>query len=469
MLNPTDNVKLKDGSSVFVIKKKDGTIKWRKCKPVTYIFNPAMIRYGGCEDLMTGDTNNGYGVNQTIYLPCGSEYEIYATALSGYKITSVEVNGVEQSRTSVQVSLSDIRDLRTDDFDEITCEFYAMKKSYYTVIVPAKTTYIQSAKVSYTKDGVSQTLAIGSRTTIQIDPGTSVRYTNITPVSGYTASSGVTGTVTPTTDNVTLPTIKVKPKAPVLTWKIQDTTSSSYPKKYSVTATNPNPIIMTYSYTYSTSSRPIPSTPTAFEDDYMAVPANGSAELLSVSLSTVPATLYCKIYIVPGDGANSADFESGVIYEYSKSTASVIEVSEASYEVDAYGGRIVITGENNTNVTFKKVAFSFYAYNGAGVNPIGLGGYTISNRDIAPGYGFAFSTTSITESTFGYNISGSMATRLIVYIKPYYLQDGILTPGKTTTLKGTAVNVDDMGSSTETSTTATLFGDEDSTCEITIT
>lgn len=226
-LKPTDIVKLKNGSNVFVINKKNQVEAWCKCKPATFNFDTSKI-----ESIII-DGQGHYGNNDwtpgngdTEYLPAGYEFTIRAFPKEGYTV-------INNPRT---LDLYDLSSLTLSDFDPITYTFETAAATYYTITVPAKTSYITSASFGYWYNGVYNVIKLTTAAqTVQIDPGTSVHYASIYPFSGYTAYYDSNDQFTPTGNGYTVPALRVMPKKPTVTLEI--------PTIYTVTVTiyNNNP------------------------------------------------------------------------------------------------------------------------------------------------------------------------------------------------------------------------------------
>lgn len=451
--------------NVFIIKKKDGTTAWAKCKPVTISIGQ------GIREVEISDENEEqyYYVNstsgETIYLPCGFLWDIVPIT------SSLAYNDPE----SITIDLSDVGSLTNTDFESVSYHCEASLKPSYTITVPAKSSFINSAKLKYTIGGVIGYLTLTtSDQTIRIDVGTSVQYTSITPQSGYQLSSNATATMTPTSNNYRLRTLTVKPKEPVLTWLIENYTGSvsGYTKQYKIFATNPNNAAMTYIYTYSTSNTPIPSTPDPYSSDSMEVIANmGSpgTEIVSQALRTVPSTLYCKIYIK----ANTYGIEDGIVYTYTKDSSynDVMTFSNVTLSFYTQGSskQIMITGINNTNMDFAGLFAGFYVYHGAGFGRTDVGSYIVRNS-IPKGKQFTFYSSDIINEHFGYTITASEFNKLIVEVAPRYTDSsGKIFRGEDTVIYGSAAK-DDYAEDETTTTGSTLLGEESvSSCSIDIT
>lgn len=112
-LKPTDKVKLKNGNDVFIINKKDGTTMWRKCKPVTFIFESGKIEYISVvgDGVDTEISSSG----TTLNLPCGDEYIISAAPKSGYMIPINDKT----------INLLNVDSLTLSDFEPENCVFTA--------------------------------------------------------------------------------------------------------------------------------------------------------------------------------------------------------------------------------------------------------------------------------------------------------------------------------------------------------
>ena len=449
----------------YIIKKKDGTTAWAKCKPVTISIGTGIREVEISDE--TGaqcsyvDSTSG----ETIYLPCGFCWDIVPIA------SSLAYNDPEV----ITIDLSDVGLLTSTDFKSASYHCEASLKSVYTITVPAKSSYINSAKLKYTLSGAIGYLTLTtSDQTIQIDAGTNVQYTSITPQSGYQLSSNATATMTPTSNNYRLRTLTVKPKEPVLTWLIENYTGSvsGYTKQYKIFATNPNDVAVTYIYTYSTSNTPIPSTPDLYSSDSMEVIANmGSpgTEIVSQALRTVPSTLYCKIYIK----ANTYGIENGIVYTYTKDSSynDVMMFSNVTLSFYTQGGskQIMITGINNTNMDFAGLFAGFYVYHGAGFGRTDVGSYIVTNS-IPKGKQFTFYSSDIINEHFGYTITASEFNKLIVEVAPRYTDSsGKIFRGEDTVIYGSAAK-DDYAEDETTTTGSTLLGEESvSSCSIDIT
>lgn len=230
-LKPTDSVKLKNGSNIFVINQKGVETIWRKCKPVILNFDTTKINFIGISgDGMDSEFSTS---GTTQYLPCGDSYELFASPKTGYTVTT----------PNKTVNLLDISSLTLSDFDPVTYTFEATTATYSVVVRPL-TLRITSASLVYTQNGVQKTIAVPSvnAQTIQVDAGTSVHYTSIVPNTGYTACYTSNDKFTPTEDNYFIPELKVLPKKPTITatiWVDSDRGAPYY--RYYVTVTNPNP------------------------------------------------------------------------------------------------------------------------------------------------------------------------------------------------------------------------------------
>lgn len=144
-LKPTDNVKLKNGSNVFVINKKNGPTMWRKCKPVTFYFDSGKIELIGVvgDGIDTEVTTSG----TTLYLPCGDEYTFSATPKSGYKIPAIDMT----------LNLLDISSLSLEDFKSENCAFDANVDSGVM---------ISNASFSYNTDSSAITVKGSNETSV---------------------------------------------------------------------------------------------------------------------------------------------------------------------------------------------------------------------------------------------------------------------------------------------------------------
>lgn len=112
-LKPTDNVKLKNGSNVFVINKKNGTTMWRRCKPVTFYFSSNTTEF---IKVVGNDTNTEVTASgTTLYLPCGDKYTFSATPKNGYQIPTKDGT----------LDLLDVSSLSLADFESENRTFVA--------------------------------------------------------------------------------------------------------------------------------------------------------------------------------------------------------------------------------------------------------------------------------------------------------------------------------------------------------
>lgn len=116
-LKPTDNVKLKNGNNVFVIKKKNGDVAWKKCKPVTFTFESEKIEH--ITVVGDGVDTEVLSSGTTLNLPCGDEYTLIAVPKSGYLVPS-------EDKT---ISLLNIASLTLSDFESANCVFKAETSS----------------------------------------------------------------------------------------------------------------------------------------------------------------------------------------------------------------------------------------------------------------------------------------------------------------------------------------------------
>lgn len=277
-------------ADIYQINKKDGTVAWAKCKPVTVTFDSGIESWG--YEVLEGSAADydGLASGDTVYLPCGSKYSIYASADRGYEVVTED--------KIIDLTLQSNNLLTSVDFDPVTYNFES--QTQYKVTVPAKNPYITSANVSYISDGGAYLLPLSSTSqTIYVDRRSHISYANIIPASGYLVAGHAAYEIV-SSDGFSLTALKVYPKSPVVTWTVEDYTgtSSIYKKQYTVAATNPNPLAATYYISASTSSHPTPSDPTPY-DDSMAMTANSSSKNLITNrlLSTVPGTLYCMILV----------------------------------------------------------------------------------------------------------------------------------------------------------------------------
>lgn len=437
----------------YIIKKKDGTTAWAKCKPVTISIGTGIreveISDENGEQCHYVDSTSG----ETIYLPCGFTWDIVPIT-SSLMYDDPEV---------ITIDLSNPSSLVDADFASVSYHCTVSPRAQYTITVPAKSSCINSAQLKYTHYGETKYLTLTtSDQTIQIDVGTSVQYTSITPQSGYELSSNATATMTPTSNNYRIRTLTVKPKAPVLTWLIENYTGSvsGYTKQYKIFATNPNDVAVTYIYTYSTSNTPIPSTPDLYSSDSMEVEAligSPGAEMVSQALRTVPSTLYCKIYVK----TNAYGIEDGIIYTYAKDSSynDAMIFSNVTLGYNTAHNVIEVTGINNTNVDFTGIHVAFYVYNGAGYGRTDVGGYVI-NEAIPMGKRFTFTSSEISDYHFGYTITTSEFNKLIAEVNPYYTNsNGAKASGLRTTIYGSAAK-DDYAEDETTTTGSTLLGEE---------
>ncbi len=297
-------------ANVFQINKKDGTVAWAKCKPVTVTFDSGIELWG--YEVLEGSAadQDGLASGETVYLPCGSKYSIYASADQGYEVTTQEqiVNLLSSSTNALKLA----------DFDPVTYNFES--QTQYKVTVPAKNPYITSANVSYIRDGGAYLLPLSNTSqTIYADRGSHISYANIVPASGYSVAGHAAYEIV-SSDGFSLTALKVYPKSPVVTWTVEDYTgtNSTYKKQYTVAATNPNPLAATYYISASTSSYPNPSDPTPYDDSVAMTAYNLQKKIITDRLlSTVPSTLYCKILVK----INSSYFEQK-IFTFSTSTDS---------------------------------------------------------------------------------------------------------------------------------------------------
>lgn len=292
-------VKYSTSQDVFVINKKDGTAAWKKCKPVTCIFDETMID----EIQFSGEGDDfAYHSGDTVYIPCGDEYYIDANPKTGYTVTT-------QGKT---INLLNISSLTLSDFDPVTYTFEAVASmpAGYTVIVPAKTAYITSANLNYTRGGVEKTASLTSgQQTITVDVNTNVYYSNITPVSGYTANYTSSAKFTPNKDNYIIPALKVNILPLTITLSLSKAANGDTLATYSFA--NPNPTPINYSAILSNSMI-----------DDLDVPRGDLSGTLSANSSTG--------YRSKGFGAN--------LTVYGKATASI-----------EYSDGTLVTGADSNN------------------------------------------------------------------------------------------------------------------------
>lgn len=314
ILKPTDNVKLKNGSNIFVIKDKYSNSVWRKCKPVTCIFDETKIseiQFSGVGD------DFAYHSGDTVYLPCGDEYEysVHAEPKSGYVVTS---------DNDFILDLTDISSLTLSDFDPVTYTFEATaaENPGYLVTIPAKTAYISSAVLAYTRNGAAKTISLtSSEQTTTVDAGTSIYYSSITPVSGYTANYSTVNVFLPDRDDYAIPALKVFPKKPTITATVTSGTSTNQ-YKYYITITNPNPYKLYCRVNLS--NTPVADPTTA--NDYLEINGNSTLVYPDTPETTIQAsgsfTIYAKacldVYNKNGNAisslaATNMDGSSGVI------------------------------------------------------------------------------------------------------------------------------------------------------------
>lgn len=233
-LKPTDNVKLKDGSNVFIIKDKKNNSIWRKCKPVTLVFDKSKIKYiNVVSDALDYEVSTS---GTTTNFPCDDLYTFDAVAQDGYLVYTEEQG----------FDLSKINSLTLSDFDSVTYTFNATPApaNTYIAIIPGKTKYISSAKVNYSYNGhANSDILTSNNTRIVVDKNNPIYYSNITPVSGYTANYSSSNKFTPTENRYKLPALKVLPKKPTVTLEFTSSTVVRY------TITNNNPTAVSCSYT----------------------------------------------------------------------------------------------------------------------------------------------------------------------------------------------------------------------------
>lgn len=303
-------VKYSTSQDVFVINKKDGTAAWKKCKPVTCIFDETMIdeiQFSGVGD------DFAYHSGDTVYIPCGDEYSIGANPKVGYIVTTEDKI----------INLSNISSLILSDFNPVTYTFEATQRTYYTITVPAKTSYITSASLRYSYNGVWGTTALKTTSqTIQIDAGTNVYYSSITPVSGYTATYSSSNEFTPTGDNYAVPALKVNIKQ--ITISLSLSTNSGGDTICTYRFTNPNPTAVYYAAIISDSTIDDLDVPRGELSGTLS--ANSSSSFRTRAFGT-SKTIYGKATasITSTDGtlvtgANSSDFSTNWILSSASAT-----------------------------------------------------------------------------------------------------------------------------------------------------
>lgn len=221
---------------VWGLKNSTGDWLWRKAKPYTVNFGRgvgSVIIHDNTDGSEEEITTSGTTVN----LFYGGNYYIYGVNISSsYRVDISQDQTIDLSEESAENS-----PFSPSKFNSSSCSISSC--TYWTMKIPAKTTYISSANVVYVYGGTTKTVVLTSSTqTVNVDFETEVYYSSITPVSGWTANYTSSNKFKPDRLNYELPALKVKLKDPTLTLKIYEDDDRKAP--YYVCwpyITNPNP------------------------------------------------------------------------------------------------------------------------------------------------------------------------------------------------------------------------------------
>lgn len=226
--NPVQDIQVsKNGtiSPVFRIKKRDDTYIWTKAKPVFCNFDET--KFNSISASSGGGDYEIHKSGDAMYLDAFNSWEIEADVKEGYSF----------DQKGQIIDLEDPHTLSKTAFDAVTYNFTASALTSTNVTIPALTTYISSANVSYTFSGVNKVAYVASTPeTIAIDLGTTVSYINVVPVSGWAASIPSAKVFS---SSGSMDSIKVFLKAPEVTSTVVRADTGYY---FQNKIYNPNPI-----------------------------------------------------------------------------------------------------------------------------------------------------------------------------------------------------------------------------------